>query len=356
MIVSINIDELKLSIISWLELVQFNDAFTFKMSSNAFDNINLDASTLAYDIYNMIGVNFSEQQKKKAIEFMGSCQNQADGFFYELNVKEKLKIHPNKRAVEMSANYLTFQVIGALKVFNALPKYKISFYDKFIENKGIKHYLDNNCSWVDSPWGSGGMVDNLSTILDCNIRMGYKEYAPILKEVFEWLDENQSSKHGMWGSIDTQGVNGLINGAYHAMRGTYFLQNRSFKYQENIVDNIIKNIQNYEKFNGNAEGCHDLDHFFLLQKCSEIVPNYRIQEIKDIGKERLSEIMKLVYCEDGAFSFEATKCLYSHAWIDISNGLKESDMLGTLFYLQTIISIYKILNIDINLNESRTHG
>ena len=66
--------------------------------------------------------------------------------------------------------------------------------------------------------------------------------------------------------------------------------------------------------------------------------------------------MKLVYCEDGAFSFEATKCLYSHAWIDISNGLKESDMLGTLFYLQTIISIYKILNIDINLNESRTHG
>jgi hypothetical protein len=350
------INKIKNSISHWLEQNQYKDTFTYKMSLNAFDKVSLDASTLAYDVYNIIGYSFTNLQKNQAVNFMLNCQNKDDGFFYELEVKEKLKNHPDKRAIEMSANYLTFQTIGALKIFGALPKYKISFYDKFIEDKGIKDYLTNNCPWDKSPWGAGGMIDNLGTILDCNIRMGYKEYESVLEEVFEWLQENQNNTIGFWGSEKIQGINGLINGGYHAMRGTYFLQNKSFNYPKNIIDNILKNISLHERFQNDAEGCHDLDHFYLLQKCYAIVPEYRQEEIKIILKDRLKEIMKLVYCDDGAFSFEAKMSLDNHTWIDVSDGKKESDMLGTVFYLQTIISIYKILNKEIDLNESKTHG
>lgn len=350
------INNLNTTIKDWLKLVE-SDSLLYQMSQNAFDKVSLDAISLAYDLKQMINDDLLEVEKDKAKEVLDSYQLLDNGFFIEKDYKKRLDDKKINRVTEMHANYITFQVVGAYRAIDRLPNKRITFYDTFIYDKGIKHYLSNNCPWDRSPWGAGGMVDNLGTIIDCNIRMGYVEYEKVLDEIFEWLKENQSSEHGLWGDVKIQGINGLINGGYHLMRGTYFLQNKLFEFHEKIIDTILKDIKENDIFSETeAHGCQDLDHFYLLEKCVNIDSNYRKNEIQEVVQKRLKEIEKIVYCEDGGFSFEARNAAKNHNYYEVTPGLKESDIQGTVFYLQTIISILNILEIKHGFKYSNTHG
>eukprot|EP01047_Picozoa_sp_COSAG01_P015187 COSAG01_NODE_755_length_13819_cov_130.671939_11_plen_225_part_00 len=213
------IQDIKKQLNSWLNSMQAPDG-TYKMAESSAAT-SLDATSLAIDLKQMIGGSFTDEEKKQFSAYFNQQQFGDWGFYYEPQLDQKLDFSID-RVKEMHGNYLTFQVIGALKILGGFPKQPIRFYDQFIEGNGISHYLDNNCPWVKSPWGAGGMVDNLGTILDMNIRMGYKEYCPILEEVFDWLAKKQCPNTGLWGQSEKQGLSGQINGTYHLMRGSYF--------------------------------------------------------------------------------------------------------------------------------------
>lgn len=353
---NVDLGEIKQHTRVWLEQVRV-EKLKFKMSRNAYDDYLLDSTSLGYDLMQMISVPLSEKEKNEAKKILDNYQSFEGGLFVEEDYRERLDVKKVDRIAEMHANYLAFQCIGAYKAINRMPKNKISFYDKFIEGKGIKHYLSNNCPWHKSPWGAGGMVDNLGTILDCNIRMGYSEYQSVLEDIFEWLDENQSKENGLWGESESQGVNGLINGAYHLMRGTYFLQDRNFNYGRKIIDALIQDIKENNIFSSTeAHGCQDLDHFYLLEKCVEKIPDYKRGEIESVCGRRFNEIMNLVYCSDGGFSFEARNSVMVHNYYQVTPGVKESDIQGTVFYLQAIVSIMNIIGVQHKIRSSVSHG
>ena len=169
-----------------------NDSYKFNMCHNAYSAFSLDTSSLAYDLFHMLGYNFTINHKDSALQFLLSRQDPKTGLFHEVNDEQNISDLNEVRSREMSANYFTFQVIGALKIIEAFPHYKISFYDQFIEKKGIVHYLDNYCPWYSSTWGAGGLVDNLGTILACNIRIGFNEYQPVVDDVLNGVNENKS--------------------------------------------------------------------------------------------------------------------------------------------------------------------
>lgn len=348
---------LKKEIYDWLVKMHVDNTEYYRMCKHAYHDDLLDATSLAYDLFNMLGYDVTEQIKQKRKETIDSYQMGGDGFFYEIGAPDILENCGIERAVEMHGNYLTFQVIGAYKAIQKYPKREISFYDKYIFD--IEKYLTVNCPWNRSPWGAGGMVDNLGTILKCNIDMGAKKYNRIVDEIIEWLNRNQDEETGLWlNKNNKQGINGLVNGGYHLMRGTFFLYGRPFNMPEKIIDTIIQDIQTNENFHDNkAHGCNDLDHFFLLQKCHELVPMYRRKEIISIAKHRKEVILDLVRCRDGGFSFWGDSAVKVHNYFKVSPGIKESDMQGTVFYLQTLISINKILSeSNEGLRESLTHG
>lgn len=350
-------NKLKNGIYDWLLRMQADSKEHYKMCGHAYQNNLLDATSLAYDLYNMLEQEVSEQIKEKRKETMDSYQVGEDGFFYEVGARDIFKNSTIDRVLEMHGNYLTFQVMGAYKAIQKCPKNKIFFYDKYISD--IEKYLNVNCPWRRSPWGAGGMVDNLGTILKCNIDMGYEKYEKTIDEIIDWLNRNQDDTTGLWINRDnSQGINGLINGGYHLMRGTFFLYNRPFDKAERIIDTIIEDIRTDIIFRDDkGHGCNDLDHFFLLQKCHELVPTYRSKEIVDIAKHRKDIILRLMRCEDGGFSFWGDSAVKVHNYFDVSPGIKESDMQGTVFYLQTLLSINKILGEgNDGYRESLTHG
>lgn len=348
---------IKNDIYNWLVGMKADNTEHYKMCNHAYQIDLLDATSLAYDLFHMLGQEVTEQIKQKRKETMDAYQIGGDGFFYENGAQTLLESSGIERAAEMHGNYLTFQVMGAYKAIQKYPKKEISFYDKYISD--IEKYLTINCPWDRSPWGAGGMVDNLGTILKCNIDMGRKKYSKTVDEIIDWLNRNQDEETGLWlNRKNQQGINGLVNGGYHLMRGTFFLYNRPFNMPERIIDTIIEDIRTNENFCDNkAHGCNDLDHFFLLQKCHELVPMYRREEVVSIAKHRKETILSLVKCNDGGFSFWGDAAVKTHNYIEVSPGMKESDMQGTVFYLQTLISINKILDEDNEgLKVSLTHG
>ncbi len=347
---------LRQEINQWLQTMEREEGY-YLMCAHAFQSNLLDAVSLAYDLNHMLGNDISEQEKNIRKAILDSYQTGEDGFFYERNAEKIFRNSSIDRVLEMHGNYLTFQVMGAYKAVNRLPEKKISFYDKYIPD--IERYLEVNCPWERSPWGAGGMIDNMGTILKCNIDMGYNEYEKVMDEIFDWLNQNQDDTTGLWRNKDNkQGINGLVNGGYHLMRGTYFLYNRPFDKPERIIDTILEDIQTDDIFQDDrAHGCNDLDHFFLLQKCSELVPAYRKDEMIALVRHRKKVILELLRCDDGGFSFWGDSAVKVHNYLEVSPGVKESDMQGTVFYLQTLISMNKILGeSNEGIKESLTHG
>lgn len=340
----------------WVEKQRVNGTLYYKMCTHAKIERLADSTSLAYDLLNMIGLSFTEDEKCIAKHILDEFQH-GDGFFYENNIGEFFKNSNIDRVEEMHANYLTFQMIGAYRVLGFLPPRKIEFYDQFIESASISKYLSNNCPWIRSPWGAGGMVDNLGTILKCNIDIGYLEYKDIVEEVFIWLEKHQDSKTGLWGDISVQGINGIINGGYHLMRGTYFLYNRDFKYGKQIIDTILEDLKLNMIFDDkHAHGCNDLDHFYLLFKCVEKYPDYRRDEVIDTVMRRLKVLPQLICCDDGGLSFLGESSVVTHNYIHVSEGKKEGDMQGSVFYLQTFKSMLDIIGQDNIIHASKTHA
>lgn len=338
--------ELQQKVAKWLESMEFKGEYgRFKMCTHAYKPYSLDASSLAADLAHMLRIPLTTEEKLNQERFFDSHQDESTGFFHEKFYKKELNEMKIPRVVEMSGTYLGFQVGGAYKAIDAKPKREFIFYREYIQKEEIKEYMDKKYPWKISPWGAGGMVDSVSTMLRLNIEMGFDEYQEALDAMFEWLDSHQDPTTGFWGNVSAQGINGLINGGYHIMRGTYLWHNKKYNYPERMIDTILKDLKENPIFNEKSgHGCQDLDHFFLLEKIHNIIPDYRREEIKELSLKRLKIILEIMRKNDGAFSFEANNAAKSHNYYDVSPGYSESDMQGTVFYLQAILSILRILN------------
>jgi hypothetical protein len=350
------INKLKEGLKKWLKTIYVGDG-KYKFAAHSTKMYCLDAITLAIDLENMLGNNLDDK-KTNVVKYLNSRQDPTTGFFKEEFETEELNERENPRIKEMARTYLSFQTCGAYSVLNKFPLYQFKFYKNLLIHQNMINYLSNNIPWKVSPWGAGGMIDSISTMLTMNVDKGFVEYQKPLNLIFEWLNKNQNSETGLWGDVNAQGLTGLVNGGYHLTRGTYFYHKRELKYVKKIIDTIITHVKinkKFKKFNG--DGCYDLDAFFLLDQCHRRIPSYRKDEIISICIQRMNNIFSFRN-PDGGFSFEPGKSEVEHNYFKVTEGRDESDVQGTVFYLQTIISILSIINSKKSnfFKNSSTHG
>lgn len=329
----------------WLSGLSFDKGTygRYRICKSAYHTFSLDASSLATDLVYMLKLPLSENEKDQQAAFFNSLQDPETGFYHEPFVHELYEL-PIERVVEMSGTYLSFQVSGALRALQHLPIYPFRFYEFTLKAGAVIKYIEENFPWDKSPWGAGGWIDSMATMLQINIEMGFTDYQEVLDAIFKWLDLHQDPSTGFWGNISSQGVNGLINGGYHIMRGTYLWHKKEFNYPKKMVDSILTDLRTNPIFDENSgHGCQDLDHFFLLEKVHSVVPHYRSQEIAELSRKRLDIILRIMRKNSEGFSFEADNAVKVHNYYRVSPGHPESDLQGTLFYLQTLLSILRII-------------
>jgi hypothetical protein len=326
------------------------------MCRSAFHSYSLDASSLAADLTYMLDNPISEADKDGAAAFFNSLQDPQTGFYHEPFVWE-LADSTIDRVLEMSGTYLGFQVCGALEALGRLPAYPFKFYEFALQEGEISRYLEDEFPWDRSPWGAGGWVDSVATMLQMNIALGMEEYRAPLAEMLSWLLTHQSPETGLWGKPDSaQGLTGLVNGGYHLLRGIFFRRGLEVPWPEKVVDSCLRVYRECEYFRaGRGDGCHDLDLFDLLIQTTTQAETYRRQEITDICTERLKEILTFQN-DDGGFSFYPHRAKDVHNYYRVSPGLKESDIQGTVFTMQVLRRLAEYLNFPFAIKRSKTHG
>lgn len=340
---------------SWLNTLRYRNSGKFKLCRSAFHDFSLDATSLAADLSFMLNLAWEEEAKSDMLAFFQACQDEETGFYYEPFYRQALDLSID-RILEMSGTYFGYQVGGVLWAMGQPPKHPFRFYEQFLKPGSMTKYMTEKMPWHRSTMGAGNMVDHGATMLRWNIRMGLLAYSQPLQEMYAWLEQHQDARTGLWGDKDAQGNNGLVQGGYHLLRGTYFTDSRPINYPEKIIDTILSSLKELKVFcAGEGEGCHDLDHFFLLQRALVYSNGYRETEIREMAEKRLIDIQK-IYRQDGGFSFEAKKAITNHNRYEVSPGNLESDLVGTVFYLETIYRICKILHLPTLWQSSVTHG
>ncbi len=215
-------------------------------------------------------------------------------------------------------------------------------------------YLDN-MPWRNSPWGAGGWVDAISTMIRSNINSEYSEYKKARVTLNKWIADNQNID-GMWGEkINSRQI---INGAYHLARGTYFAEKNKYPKSEKALRFMIDEYKN--QYENDEDACDEMDYCYLFSKLIMQNKNYLNENkiIRTIIKEKINKLLKRQNA-DGGFSF------YKDGSQDIHNynkiGKKEygiSDIQGTVFLFNSI-KIMSELTKENELKEikvSYTHG
>jgi len=341
------------SVINWLDEMWNYDESAYRLSASSFYKHSIDSTSLGLDLCQMLNV--KEKNLKKSLEYLNERQVKKTGFYYEDYVDTLDKT--NKRYYEIAGTYLGFQTSSIFLHHDVKPKHLYDFYKKFTDDCSIKHYMTNNMPWDKAPTGAGGMVDHAATMIRCNIHFGEVEYYEVMDEMYRWLNENQNENTGLWGNIESRGLSGLILAAYHLMRGMYFIDELIPNYPEKIIDSILQSLNETSLLQGGVgEGCHDMDHFVMLERMFFYTDrSYRKEEIISQTEKRLIQLRKMVM-KDGGFSFTSVGTIKNHYGYNVTSGNLESDMVGTVFYMETLLRMFLILGEKPKWNSSITHG
>ena len=316
---------------------------------------SIDAVSLHIDLAHMIKKN---SWCKKEINWLKNKQDLETGLWFESYTKDLLKDHDNPRVIEMVGTYLGFQVSSLFISINEKANL-ISFWNVLKgDNKNLINYLEK-MPWHNSPWGAGGWVDSISTMMIANYKWGDYEFKEVLSRFIDWLNNKQSSITGLWGDDQIQGIAGQINGTYHLSRGTFFSLDINMNYEKKLLNSLIEYLKQDEHFfDDNGEACYDLDASFLLYKLHRRLPKYRAPEIKEFAERRLKTLFSRRN-NDGLYGYfiDSSQDFHNYHFV----GPREkgvSDIQGTVFYMTTIFYLIRIMNPSqfVPWEASLTHG
>ena len=324
----------------------------YKIAKDSFFGESLDATTMALDLKFMIDGTVPAQSD---IDFINKHQEPSPGLYQEFATHRIDE--GNYRNLEMSAVYLTYHVSMLFLRFDLKTEYDFLFLKDFASQKYIDYFMEEFVPWNNSTMGSGNIIDHYVSALRV-LANSRPEFGVAIERIYQCLEKKESKEHGFYGAMNAQGLNGLVQGGYHLLRGTYFYDKLPVSEVEKKIDTLIgsyKSLSGAIFQNGQGEGCHDMDHFLLLQKL-HAVSDYRVNEIIMIAEERLDQILSSRTNGVNGFAFNLSHSIQNHNRYNVTNGSIQGDLVGTVFYLQTIKSLADILGEQVNWQDSIIHG
>lgn len=323
----------------------------YRLARVALHPRSIDATSLALDLRQMLG---QRADPAGALDFFDACQDPATGFYHEPHRDELDASVP--RIHEMSGTYFGYQVGAVLLALDRPPRHPFAFYEPLRPAGVLERYMAENMPWRRAPMGAGNMCDHGATMMRANARFFDPSWSEMLLRMRAWLDAAQDPVTGLWGAEAPQGKNGLVQAGYHLMRGLHFHDDAPPAWCERITDTTLASLAECGVFqDGQGEGCHDMDHFVVLERMLRFTNGYREADIRAACERRLLQLRHL-HREDGAFSFESQGSITNHNRHEVTAGLPQSDLVGTVFFLETILRQLRVLGLPVAWGSSVTHG
>jgi len=321
------------------------------LAAQALHPWSVDATSLALDLAQMLRLPVPAAAAFAALD---GQQDATTGFFHEPHAAElDDNVH---RIHEMSGTYLGYQVAAVLLAAGRAPKYRFAFYDPLMPAGRLEQYMADNMPWDRAPMGAGNMCDHGATMLRANARFFDIGALDAVRRMRRWLDAHQDATTGLWGAEAAQGKNGLVQAGYHLMRGLHFFDDQPPAWCERITDTTLASLSECAVFAaGQGEGCHDMDHFVVLERMLHFTNGYRQADIRSWCARRIEQL-RCLHRDDGGFSFEAAGSITNHNRHDVTRGQRQSDLVGTVFFLETLLRQCRVLGLPVAWAPSVTHG
>ena len=343
--------QLAASVPRWFATLPCPAPGRWPLAARAFHPWSVDASSLALDLAQMLALPVPAAEAFAALD---GQQDPATGFFHEPHRGELDASVP--RIHEMSGTYFGYQVAAVQLAYGRAPRHRYAFYDPLRPAGALEAYMAERMPWGRAPMGAGNMCDHAATMLRANARFFDDGSTVLLQRMRRWLDARQDPATGLWGAPDAQGRNGLVQAGYHLMRGIHFADDAPPAWCERILDTTLASLDENAVFaDGQGEGCHDMDHFVVLERMLHYTNGHREAAVRSWCARRLEQL-RCLHRADGGFSFEAAGSITNHNRHEVTAGLPQSDLVGTVFYLETLLRQCRVLGLDVPWGTSASHG
>lgn len=315
---------------------------------------SVDATSLALDLAQMLGLPLPDASVQAAFAALDAQQDAVTGFLHEPHCHELDDATP--RIHEMSGTYLAYQTAAVQLAWGRAPRHRYAFHDALRRPGALERYMAENMPWDRAPMGAGNMCDHAATMFRANACFFGDGSQALVQRMRAWLDANQNPATGLWGALSAQGRNGLVQAGYHLMRGIHFADDAPPAWCERILDTTLASLDENAVFaDGQAEGCHDMDHFVVLERMLHYTNGHREAAVRSWCQRRLEHLQAL-HRSDGGFSFEAAGSIANHNRHLITDGQAQSDLVGSVFYLETVLRQCSVLGLAVPWRTSASHG
>jgi hypothetical protein len=345
---------LQTRVAAWFDTLPCPAPGRWPIAAQALHPWSVDATALALDLAQMLGLDLPAATIDAAFAALDGQQDPATGFFHEPHAAElDASVH---RIHEMSGTYLGYQVAAVLLAVDRAPRHRFAFHDPLLPAGRLERYMAENMPWNRAPMGAGNMCDHGATMLRANARFFDPGAMEAVQRMRRWLDAHQDPRTGLWGAESAQGKNGLVQAGYHLMRGLHFTDGEAPAWCERITDTTLASLAESAVFtDGQGEGCHDMDHFVVLERMLHFTNGYRAGEVRAWCARRLDHLQAL-HRLDGGFSFEAAGSITNHNRHDVTRGQAQSDLVGSVFYLETLLRLCAVVGETVHWRSSASHG
>ena len=211
------------------------------------------------------------------------------------------------------------------EVINKIPEIN---FDNF---NGLNHYL-NQYDW-SRPWDAGAQF---SSICMYNSAFNLKLEEKLNDFIITKLDLDTGSYFSKLPKSNRE----IINGAMKVITGLDWLETEIHN-PDKLIDFCLANKPEFE-------GCDLVDYIYVLYKCSSQT-NYKKEQVVNIMYEVLEYLKLLYHPSQKGFSYFEGKSQTHYYGINISKGINEPDIHGTVLSIWAIVMILN--SIEENINE-----
>ncbi len=319
--------------------------YKYSVSGDLFDESQhwgLGNTVFAVKSYYTLGVldRFSAQDHDEVSSFIKSFAD-SNGNIYDpflkkkAFVREKLSAMRHKRFQnffhKQTVRAETRQSISALKLLGERVTPCLSVPSS---EKEIDKYL-SLLDWT-VPWGAGSHFSHLLFFLANSDLLNKEE---LVDYSINWVNRIQEKDSGSWFKGDPS-VAEKINGAMKVLTGFKAADKMKMAYPEQMID-LALGARN------DRHACDNFNVIYVLKYANEATNgSYRLDEIRQFARDRLSIYHEYYWPEYGGFSFHKGRANTYYYKAIITKGLPEPDIHGTVLFLWGISLIAQILNID----------
>lgn len=241
--------------------------------------------------------------------------------------------------------HLTCHALIALTAFRSVAKNRFKVLEPFYEDGFVKKWLEGK-DWGERADFVSNEILNYGTLLQyARDFHNDKRAKNTLSEMYDWLDEHQEPKTGLWGPspVNKHSLSIGVQTAYHIWL-LYFYDERPIQYIERCIDGCLATQNKVGGFGVelNSSACEDIDSIDPLVRF-HFLTNYRHDDIK----KALTKAYKWVLInmnEDGGFVFRRGEPLrYGHKLL--SSKADESAMFPTWFRTLSLAYLSKVINV-----------